>query len=461
MEVKKMKCNLKVWLLVLSLWFVAPCIYAIPAGQQSVPLQQTVKQQQVMLEHQSAQIKILTMRVDRLTRLLSSKQAIRYKLTPTLVHPYIHVITIHPSYESILEQATDNSGSQPVIVIGNDKAQLSFLGKISPMVFTASDGKGANTFFATNDAAKSDLSVNTLFHPSTNWSIGSNVELDFDVNVSNLVSQTIPIPAQSVYVDKAEIYVHSAQLGELSLGVGKTASADTAYSDFSGTALVARATAADIGGGLFYRNKATGTLSNVTVGDAVNGLDGLPGSMRVRYDTPSFSGFSLAASAIEGDEQDVALKFGHKFGAVKFATQVAYTTTQNVNTNTAVVPVQGDEVNGSAAVLFPVGVSFSGAYGELLVSQTGRKDPRYLYIKPGYQTDIFNVGLTAMTVDMGRYDNFAQNSDSATACGVQLLQNFNAWNLMTYMSYRNFSLHRRGSAFDNLNLFVVGALYKF
>jgi uncharacterized coiled-coil protein SlyX len=460
-HVKNLRRYLKPYL-ALSLCCVAPYASAISTQQQLIKLQQIVKKQQIVLEQQAAEIKQLSSGLNRLTHQSTSRTVIKTK-PPIHAKSNAHVrfITIAPSQLSILEQAKNNSGTQPTVVVGNNKAQLLLYGDISPLFFTASDGKDTNAFFATNSPTKSQLNIDTLFHPTKNWQIGSNLALDYFLNLSNVVSQTNKVPPQSVYIDKAEVFVHSKRLGVLFLGKGDTASANTAYSDFSGTALVSRATTADIGGGLFFRNKSTDTLSSITVGDAINGLDGLPGSMRIRYDTPSFGGFILAASAIQNDQQDIALKFGHTIGSAKFAAQMAYTTKQEINTGTAVPPVYGDELNGSASILFPVGISLTGAYGELLKSESGRKAPHYFYIKPGYKANFSHVGATAMSIDMGRYDDFVENYDYSTAYGVQILQNINPWNLIMYMGYRNFSLHGPGLSLSNLNLFIVGALYKF
>jgi len=194
--------------------------------------------------------------------------------------------------------------------------------------------------------------------------------------------------------------------------------------------------------------------------DVVNGLDGFSRRNRARYDTPTYGGFSLATSAGESDRQDLALKFGRAFGRTKLAAQFAVTSIQRFNPDT-VNSAHGDAVNGSAGIYIPGGLTLSGSLGAVLAKESGREDPHYYYFKPGYQREFFHVGPTAFSVDMGRYFDFAQNHDAATAYGVQFFQNFTRWDLAMYLGYRFFKLHRAGSEFNDLNLVETGAYYRF
>ena len=80
---------------------------------------------------------------------------------------------------------------------------------------------------------------------------------------------------------------------------------------------------------------------------------------------------------------------------------------------------------------------------------------------PRYQRKFFSVGLTALSIDMGRYYDFQQNSDHANSYGVQIVRNITAWDLAMYAGYRYFKLHRASATFIALNLVMAGALYKF
>jgi hypothetical protein len=439
-----------------------PSAYAVSTAQQIVLLEKMVKQQ-------GRQINILSARLNKLENHPAPPPAPStlppgHPPPPVPPHSHVSFVRTSPSQDTVLKQAASSDDVTAIprtrLLLGDSKANVSIVGDISAMGFHVNDGKKDYMFFGTNTVTDSRLSVNSELKPSKNWIIGSHVQLGFDVNPSNALSQTSQTQSPSIDMRRAEIYVTSKYLGTVFLGKGETASDDTAYSDLSGTKLLGRATLDDIGGGLFFRNKNTGLLSGTTVSNTINGLDGFSRQYRIRYDTPSYKGFNLATSAIADDRQDIALKFGHKLGNTKVAAQIAFTSPQYFNAGTANA-AHGNELNGSASVLFPIGFSLTGALGEVMANEAGRKDPNYFYFKPGFQHKFFHAGLTATSVDMGRYFNFAQNHDAATSYGVQLLQNIDSWDLATYIGYRYFKLHRSGTPFDSMNLVMAGALYNF
>ncbi|PHQ81860.1 MAG: hypothetical protein COB66_01180 [Coxiella sp. (in: Bacteria)] len=436
--------------------------YGASTSQQIAQLERIVKQQQVELAQQGRQIQRLSLRLGPSDNKLPPPSAPGMS-GPIPPHSHVNIVKINPLQESVLAQASsaDNtvSISRSRLILGDKKANVSLSGQISAMTFNASDGSNNNTFFGTNSVSPSQFNVDSEMKPAKNWVIGSHLKLGFETNSSNAVSQTTASPTASIDTRRAEVYVKSKYLGTLFLGKGETATDNTAYSDLSGTTLVGRATLNDIGGSLFYRIANNG-LSTVTVSDTINGLDGFSRKNRVRYDTPEFGGFTVAVSAAEGGKQGAALKFGRQFGKIKFAAQMAYTSEQTFNGGTA-TSANGNELNGSASVLFPVGVSLTAAGGEIQAKESGRDKPYYYYIKPGYQSKFFPIGLTALSIDMGQYYNFAQNNDRATSYGVQMVQNLDPWDLAMYVGYRYFALHRPGSSFDGLNLVMAGALYKF
>ena len=45
---------------------------------------------------------------------------------------------------------------------------------------------------------------------------------------------------------------------------------------------------------------------------------------RLRYDTPSFAGFMLSTSWVDGDELDVALRYGREFNGTEVAAAPSY-----------------------------------------------------------------------------------------------------------------------------------------
>jgi hypothetical protein len=340
------------------------------------------------------------------------------------------------------------------LVIGSQRANISVDGQVDMLGFNADDSDYNRVYFATNSGSPNKLNVDSLYQFDDDLTIGSQLQLGLYVNPSNSITQANPASSR-IDIRRAEIYLFSKNWGAVWLGQGETASENTSHVDLSPTKVVGRAPVQDVGGGLYFNNSS----ASPQVKNVFNSLDGLGRKVRLRYNTPSFYGFSLATSASSSSREDVALRYGAKLGESKLAAELAYTTPVSVGTNGQLA--RGNELNGSFSVLFPVGLSVTGSGGELMASNAGRQHPYFFYLKPGYQFKPSRYGLTAFSVDYGRYKAFDQGADMATAYGAQALQNFDDLDLGLYAAYRQFELKRSGSDFHPIHLFMLGAIYRF
>ena len=396
-----------------------------------------------------SQIKQLKQRVDQ-------QQVVLDKLSKESAQTFIKQGV---KKSSLLDQAKQ-SNALPArkIIIGTEKARLLIYGLVNQLMFLADDNKDQQLYFATNIIKNSRIGFKGELDASPNWVIGSQIEIGSKINPSDSISQSTPT-SSTIDFRRVEVYASSKRWGDIYFGKGYTASDDTVNVDFSGTANIARPTASDIGGGLLFRNAVTGSLSTVAVGDVVNGLDGFSRRVRLRYDTPEIHGFSISASTIEEKRNDVNLRYVKSFDNIKFATEIAYATPVSVGSGANIA--KGDELTGSVSALHTSGFSMTGASGKIYAQANSRNEPYFYYIKPGYKHNFFSAGVTALSIDFGRYFDFAQNSDKATAYGIAFMQNFDRINLALYSGYRHFQLKRPGSSFDSINLALLGVLYKF
>jgi predicted porin len=164
-----------------------------------------------------------------------------------------------------------------------------------------------------------------------------------------------------VQVIQSYWFVKSDQLGKVSVGQQSQASDNTAILvDGSGSLVPANWVAYDVNS---FQRRQSGTGANLgtwggycgNMGGSWGDCNGLTRNV-VRYDSPSFGGFSVSASWGEDDMWDVAGRYSGEFSGVKVAVAAAYN------------EVTDEAFNGSAG---PNGIGqyFQvGAYGEHVAS---------------------------------------------------------------------------------------------
>ncbi|XOF33119.1 MAG: porin [Candidatus Electrothrix sp. YB6] len=347
---------------------------------------------------------------------------------------------------------------------GNDKVGLKLYGHIDRAVMVADDGDDSKLFHADNTNSESRVGLKAKVSASESLTIGGNVEVQWQANPSDKVSMDEESISSELKERKMEVYFDGG-LGRLYVGRGDMASDDTSEIDLSGTALTGNSGVADVGGGFaFYDAAATVAAEDdaeegsIMVGDVFNQMDGLSRRNRLRYDTPSFGGFTVAVSAGEKERADAALLYSGKMGEAKLEAALAY-----------VDPGEGkdySQINGSASVLFGSGLNFTLAGGsrDLDDMPAGGDDPTFMYGKIGYKAKVSSLGSTALSVDYGVYENI-ENQDTGeegTAYGVQFVQKLSDYNTELFAAYRNFELDDSTSAdYEPIALAMAGARIKF
>ena len=189
----------------------------------------------------------------------------------------------------------------------------------------------------------------------------------------------------------------SGDFGKLSFGKGDGASNGGTEVDMSGTALASSSNLQDNWGG--YAIMEDGTKWNTVY----SMFDGLSRQNRVRYDTPSFGGFSFAGSLNQGNATELAVRYkgdfgDHKFGAAAFVDQAP-----DVSSS-----VDGADVTGgSASLLLKGGLNFTVAISESDPEQGDSSDAQFY--KVGYK-----MGKHAFAVDLAESENGAGEEGDST-----------------------------------------------
>jgi hypothetical protein len=269
---------------------------------------------------------------------------------------------------------------------GNRVMSVKLSGHVARVVMWWDDGDESNVYVGDHGFSTTRYRFTGDANWRPGWKIGFALEWqqhDDGVNGMNATSDD-PV-ANSPTVRQAHWWVRSDKLGKLSVGQLSAASDSTSEVNLSGGAIAGSTLLRGISGGGFalVNNAAqttptgfrstTFTWGNLGPGD----LDGLSRQDGVRYDSPTFAGFTLSTGWYEDDMWDVALRFAKQWNSVLVAAAVSYAEdregaqlafcglTSGVNTlNGGGDDADCDQVNGSISVLHqPTGLFATFAAG--------------------------------------------------------------------------------------------------
>jgi hypothetical protein len=283
--------------------------------------------------------------------------------------------------------------------------------------------------------------------------VGAKIEYEFKSNSSGAVNQVDESTGADIAVRHTDLWF-AGNFGKLAIGRGNTASNGTAEVDLSGTSVVTYSSVEDLAGGQLWYDGSTSTLSELEVGDVFDNMDGLSRRNRFRYDTPSFSGFSLAGSVIETDAYDLAARYSRKYDGIAVAAALAYASTGDLKS-------ADDQVDGSLSMLHSSGFNITLAGGKQTYDADDRDDPVFWYGKLGYKTDLFSFGQSAFSIDYASNEDAKINGDEASAYSIAYVQKVDEWASELYLAWRQYKLDKDTSGYDDINAIMMGARVKF
>jgi hypothetical protein len=281
-------------------------------------------------------------------------------------------------------------------------------------------------------------------------------------------------------------FVKSEQLGKVSVGLQSQASDNTAILvDGSGSLISANWVAFDVNsfavrgaagggpGGTWGHFQSCGGM-----GGAWGDCNGLTQSV-IRYDSPSFGGFSVSASWGADDMWDVAGRYAGEFGGFKLAAAAAYNEVadQNYNNVGVALGVGVDAQYFQAGVYVEhvaTGLFALGNYGNLQqrsdATFANSPDATTYYVKGGIRTKLSSLGHSVfygeyLQGDDGWLGLAATDSSQLQVWGLGAVQEIDAAAMSVWIKYRNLSGERSVGAAtlkaEDFNYVGVGAIINF
>ena len=261
-------------------------------------------------------------------------------------------------------------------------------------------------------------------------------------------------------------FVKSDQLGKVSVGLQSQASDNTAILvDGSGSLISANWVAFDTNS-FGLRNSAGALIKGATWGGAQGcageggawgDCNGLPQQV-VRYDSPTFAGFSVSASWGADDMWDIAGRYSGEHSGFKFSAAAAYNEVSDSNYNNLRV-VTGKNLPNSQyfqAGLYvehvATGLFAMVDYGNLDFDGNKGPNPETWYVKGGLRTHFNSLGHTVFYGEYlnGQDGGFAKNSE-LEVFGLGAVQEVDAAAMSVWLKYRNLSYS------DDISVGALGA----
>jgi hypothetical protein len=368
---------------------------------------------------------------------------------------------------------------------GNRKVSLTVSGWVGQQVMFWDDGFESNTYVGDLGAT---LGSNVKFTGQATivpgWTAGYVLHIEFINNDSLLLTQDYQqpggwsrtIPLQSYW------FIKSDHWGKLSVGRQSQASDNTAILvDGSGSLVPANWVAFDVNS-FFIRESTTGlpirtwgSIGGCTGGGAWGDCNGLTQNV-VRYDTPTFAGFSASASWGEDDMWDVALRYAGEHHGFKVAVAAAYNEiTGGGFPNTIAGGFDAPETQyfqiGAYLQHVATGLFIYGAYGdnELDDALTGDNfEAEQWYVKAGVRGKWNHLGATVL---YGEYSNIDESTNVGFSSdfdlwGLGIVQEIDAAAMSLWISYRHLSyddnvLGALGTSAEDFDYVKAGALINF
>jgi predicted porin len=383
---------------------------------------------------------------------------------------------------------------------GNRKVSLTVSGWVAEQVTWWDDGVESNTYV---NGLGTTLATNVKFTGQATiapgWSAGYVLHLEANDSDSLTMSanQTPGLGLYSILGDgKGEYapvnvlqsywFIKSDHWGKVSVGQQSQASDNTAILvDGSGSLVPANWVAFDFrafevrtGGA----NSHSGLLWGVNVGSC-RGMGGTWGDCNgltqqaVRYDSPTFAGFSASSSWGADDFWDVAIRYAGEFSGFKLAAAAAYdeVTDQNYNNlqNDGLVPGGVVAPNGKLEYFqlgvyvqhVPTGLFVLYDFGHLDDDFSGFNETDTHYVKAGIRTKCLPFGATIV---YGEYEHVNDSaiagvgSNDARLIGAGVVQEIDPAAMSVWLKYRNLDFDDSTTTnYKEFNEFAIGGLINF
>ncbi len=375
---------------------------------------------------------------------------------------------------------------------GNRKVSLTISGWVGEQIMWWDSGDESNTYvtgLGTTLSSHFKFSGEAQIRPGLTAGYLMQIEVGTADPLAG-VDQTTDEGLATVRPFQSYWYIKDDKLGKLSVGQLSPASDNTAIlTDGSGSLVPANWVLFDNQNFFLSLNgvRTGARWGNVASCQAANGAGvagdcggfAAPGNY-IRYDSPTFAGFSMSADWGEDDAWDVAARYAGEFNGIKVALAASYFEQNDTNPiNVGGVSSSYWQVGGYVQHV-PTGLFMHAAYGQDDTDALGVVTGDVYYLKAGIRQRWSALGHTVLYAEYGnRNDMFNAAALGPEVVGSELkqwglgvVQEIDAAAMSIWLAYRNFEAEIDCTApsaiclaptttFDEMHVVKFGALINF
>ena len=358
---------------------------------------------------------------------------------------------------AVLSAAVAAAFAAPSVYAQGQGLEVRLSGQVNRAIMNVDDGQKSNAFFVDNSISSTRFRISATAPVMPGLRAGAIFETEFQSNPSgdvNFDTQDIAAEFNERHMD----LFFEGGWGKVSLGQGDGAANGAMEVDLSGTSVAHWSGANSIGGAFEFKTGA-GANTGVSITDSITNQDFESRYDRVRYDTPAFGGFRVAASWGTKDNgrdaRELALWYSGEMGGLgRLAGALGWS---NQQANVAIPGAIEDEVVGGS-ISWLHGSGFNVTFGHSQRDVSATLDGKFTYAKVGYK-----FGRHAVALDWGKGEEISTTigaDGEGDMIGVGYVWNPVAW-AEVYAAYKRHGLDQPGVDADDINIFMIGSRIRF
>lgn len=358
-------------------------------------------------------------------------------------------------------------------------ATLRFYGQINKGVLQYDDGIATESYgLIDNDNSNTRFGLRYT-QEFGDWTFENVNEIAYapfstaDINIVNDSATREDFEFSNSNIRKLDFTLENDRYGKFWLGQGSMATDGTLEVDLSGTGVIAYSGVADSASAQIIRFSDPDltfdeSLSGIEIGDVFDNLDG-DRRVRVRYDSPEYANFVVAAAfgrnllsdnpdVREANLFDASINYGNAFNdTIEVEAALGYNWSEGID--------GADDASiwgGSASALHtPSGVNLTFALGS---EDDGGS---FWYGKLGLLRGFIAWGDTAVSVDYYSGDDFGLDEDagitgtSSDSWGLALVQKIDRANTELWLTYRSYDYGDDFASYEDGRAIFGGARFRF